>query len=163
MLALVYLQVLLGGLQTKLAKLRRAEDKERMKNILFLCVANSARSQMAEGLARERFGARANVHSAGSAPTFVNPYAVKAMAEIGVSLDAHSSALVDDVDTETMDIIITLCADEVCPIVAGRVKRLHWPLPDPASDNPNLSENDLLLRFRSARDAIQTRLNTLDI
>lgn len=134
-----------------------------MKKILFLCVANSARSQMAEGLARDRIGERAIIYSAGSAPTYINPYAIKVMAEIGISIDNHSSKLVDDMDIESMDIIITLCADEVCPVVVGQVKRLHWPLSDPASNDPDMSEDEILARFRAARNAIQARLSTLNI
>ena len=101
--------------------------------ILFLCVANSARSQMAEGLARAVFGTRAEVFSAGSVPTRVNPHAVSALAEVGIDISGQTSKSVDDVNAGSMDLIITLCADEVCPVVPGRVKRLHWPLPDPAA------------------------------
>jgi arsenate reductase len=144
---------------------------EMMKNILFLCVANSARSQMAEGLARVLFDGKANVLSAGSMPAFVNPYAVKVMAELGIDLAAHSSKSVDDIDTANMDLIITLCADEVCPIVPSNVKKLHWPFPDPApnqvpgpeTDNPNISEPEMLTRFRDARDSINQRLKTLNL
>lgn len=134
-----------------------------MKNILFLCVANSARSQMAEGLARDMFKDIANIKSAGSAPASVNPYAVTVMAEIGIDITTHSSKCVNTLDTDAMDLIITLCADEVCPIVPNRVTRLHWPLPDPASDDPNLTEDDLLARFRSARDEVKNRLTTLNL
>lgn len=134
-----------------------------MKNILFLCVANSARSQMAEGLARNMFKDIAIIESAGSAPAFVNPYAIKVMAEIGIDITGQSSKCVDTLDTDAMDLIITLCADEVCPIVPNRVTRLHWPLPDPASDNPSLNEEDLLARFRTARDEIKSRLTTLNL
>lgn len=134
-----------------------------MTNILFLCVANSARSQMAEGLARSYFKDSAHVQSAGSAPAFVNPYAIKVMSEIGIDLTVHSSKSVDGIDLDTVDLIITLCADEVCPIVPGRVKRLHWPLPDPACDDPNISEAEMLNRFRTARDSIQKRLKGLKL
>ncbi len=134
-----------------------------MKTILFLCVANSARSQMAEGLARDFFGKTAKVLSAGSAPACVNPYAVKVMAEIGIDISAHTSKSVDSIDLSKMDLIITLCADEVCPVVPVKVKRLHWPLPDPASDDPNLTLEQLLTRFRTARDDILAKLRKLDI
>lgn len=133
-----------------------------MRNILFLCVANSARSQMAEGLARDMFKDIATIESAGSAPAFVNPYAIKVMAEIGIDITGQNSKCVDTLDTDIMDLIITLCADEVCPIVPNRVTRLHWPLPDPASDDPNLSEDALLVRFRTARNEIKSRLATLN-
>jgi arsenate reductase len=125
--------------------------------ILFLCVANSARSQMAEGLARALFGDRAVVASAGSVPTRVNPHAVAAMAEIGIDISGQRSKSVDEVGAGDFDMIITLCADEVCPVVPGRVKRLHWPLPDPAAAPPEQARE----RFREVRDAIQSRLESL--
>ena len=124
--------------------------------ILFLCVANSARSQMAEGLARALFGAAAEVASAGSVPTRVNPNAIAAMAESGIDISSHTSKSVDDVNAGSMDLIIALCADEVCPVVPGRVERLHWPLPDPAGAPPDQA----LARFRDVRDQIRERLVT---
>ncbi|MCF6274370.1 MAG: arsenate reductase ArsC [Robiginitomaculum sp.] len=134
-----------------------------MKTILFLCVANSARSQMADGLARAKFGDVVEALSAGSAPAGVNPYAVRVMAENGIDLSAHTSKSVDSIDLGKVDLIITLCADEVCPIVPAAVERLHWPLSDPASDDPNLSNGQLLTRFRTARDEISARLSNLDL
>lgn len=123
--------------------------------ILFLCVANSARSQMAEGLARQLLGARAHVQSAGSRPTRVNPYAIEVMAEVGIDLGAHASKSVDGIDPATVDTVITLCAEEVCPVFLGRARRLHWPIADPASDDPSLTRADLLARFRTARDELR--------
>jgi arsenate reductase len=125
---------------------------------LFLCVANSARSQMAEGLARARFGDRAVVASAGSRPSRVNPYAVQAMAELGVDLGTHRSKSVDEFTAADVDVVITLCAEEVCPVLLGDVRRLHWPIPDPASDDPALDAATLLARFRVARDTIAAKL-----
>ena len=130
-------------------------------NILFLCVANSARSQMAEGLARAMFGSKSHIQSAGSAPAGVNPYAIAVMNELGIDLTNHRSENVADIDMSEVDLIITLCADEVCPVVPGRIKKLHWPLPDPASDDPNLSDTEMLARFRAARDEIKSRLAAL--
>ena len=124
--------------------------------ILFLCVANSARSQMAEGLARALFGSAADVYSAGSVPTRVNPSAITVMAEAGIDISGHASKSVDVVNAGAMDLIITLCADEVCPVVPGRVERLHWPLPDPAGAPPDQA----LAKFRTVRDEIRQRLLT---
>lgn len=132
-----------------------------MKRILFLCVANSARSQMAEGLARHLLGDRATVMSAGSAPSGVNPYAVEAMAEIGIDISGQHSKSVDDIDAAGVDLVVTLCAEEVCPVLPGRVRRLHWPIADPASSDPALTPDDLRARFRTARDAIRGRLEGL--
>ncbi len=127
---------------------------DRAKSILFLCVANSARSQIAEGLARQRFGDRIRVQSAGSTPTRVNPYAIEVMREVGVDLSSHHSKSVDSIEADTVGIVITLCAEEVCPVFLGHVQRLHWPIADPASHDPSLSHDELLARFRTARDQI---------
>ena len=132
------------------------------KSILFLCVANSARSQIAEGLARRIFGERVLVQSAGSEPSSVNPYAIEVMNEVGVDLTRHHSKSVQQVDPATVGLVITLCAEEVCPVFLGNAKRLHWPIPDPASKDPALTRDDLLARFRLARAQIQGRLEVLD-
>lgn len=132
------------------------------KRILFLCVANSARSQMAEGLARMIFGDRALVQSAGSEPSRVNPYAIEVMKEVGVDLTTHHSKSVDTIDPATVDTVITLCAEEVCPVFLGGARRLHWPIPDPASADPSLSRDEMLTRFRTARDAIKAKLEGLN-
>lgn len=129
--------------------------------IVFLCVANSARSQMAEGLARTLLGERAVVTSAGSAPSRVNPYAIEAMAEIGIDISNHRSKSVDEVDPDSIDLVVTLCAEEVCPVLPGRVRRLHWPIADPASTDPAVTPEDLRVRFRTARDQIKARLEIL--
>src|SRR5262245_30242031 len=100
------------------------------KSILFLCVANSAPSQMAEGLARRRFGDRVRVQSAGSKPSRVNPHAIEVMRELGIDLGAHHAKSVDTIDPGSSDTVVTLCAEEVCPIFPARVDRLHWPIPD---------------------------------
>ena len=125
---------------------------------LFLCVANSARSQMAEGLARSIFGDRAPVQSAGSAPTRVNPYALEVMAELGIDLNTHHSKSVQDVDPATVGTVITLCAEEVCPVFLGAARRLHWPIADPASPDPTIPRDEMLRRFRTARDSIREML-----
>jgi arsenate reductase len=124
--------------------------------IAFLCVANSARSQMAEGLAREVFGSSVEVFSAGSEPSRVNPLAIKAMAEIGIDISGHQSKSTSDVELASVDVVVTLCADEVCPVVPGRVRRLHWPFPDPAM--PDKSEEVQLKMFRWVRDEIRAKL-----
>ena len=132
------------------------------KSILFLCVANSARSQMAEGLGRMIFGQRIPVQSAGSTPSSVNPYAIEVMRELGVDLSTHHSKSVDTIDPTAIGTVITLCAEEVCPVFLGKVRRLHWPIPDPASMDSNLSREDMLARFRTARDTIRNKLHRLD-
>ncbi len=128
------------------------------QGILFLCVANSARSQMAEGLARAMFGDRVRVQSAGSEPSVVHPYAVEVMREIGIDLETHRSKSVQTIDPATVDTVITLCAEEVCPLFLGHAVRLHWPIPDPASKDGTIAREEMLSRFRSARDAIAAKL-----
>ena len=128
------------------------------KSILFLCVANSARSQMAEGLGRMIFGDRVAVQSAGSEPSTVSPYAVEVMRELGVDLTVHRSKSVDTIDPATVGTVVTLCAEEVCPAFLCAARRLHWPVPDPASGDPSIPREELLARFRAARDTIRGML-----
>ena len=132
-----------------------------MSRIVFLCVANSARSQMAEGLARARFGDRVEVQSAGSAPSRVSPWAIEVMRELGIDLGSHHSKSVDAIDPAGVTAVVTLCAEEVCPVLLSRAPRLHWPIADPASHDP-LDREAMLARFRVARDEIQARLPQLD-
>jgi len=129
-----------------------------MTSILFLCVANSARSQMAEGLARARFGDRARVQSAGSTPAGVNPMAIEVLAEIGIDITVQTSKSVHTIDPASVDVVVTLCAEEVCPAFLGRATRLHWPMPDPGAAPPELQRQ----RFRDVRDQITARLPELD-
>lgn len=127
--------------------------------ILFMCVANSARSQLAEGLARKSFP-NAEIQSAGSQPSTLNPYAVAVMKEIGIDISKHYSKSTDDLSPgflATLDYVITLCAEEVCPILVSKAKKLHWPLPDPAVKEP-MSESESLQRFREARNGIDKKL-----
>ena len=130
-------------------------------SVLFLCVANSARSQMAEGLARDLFGDAVRVQSAGSSPTRVNPLATAVMAELGIDLGAQHSKSVDTIDPATVDLVITLCAEEVCPVFLGDARRLHWPLQDPDRKDEPLSDEERLHHFRVARDEIRRRLEAL--
>ncbi len=132
-----------------------------MKGILFLCVANSARSQMAEGLARARFGTRVSVESAGSRPFRVNPLAVEVMGELGIDISGHRSTSVSSVDHAGVGTVVTLCAEEICPAFLGAADRVHWPIEDPASATGSRTER--LQRFRRVRDEIARRLETLEV
>jgi len=127
--------------------------------LLFLCVANSARSQMAEGLARARFGDRVSVQSAGSHPSVVNPHAVAVLAEVGVDISGQWSKHVDTIDLVTVGTVISLCAEEICPAFLGHAAHLDWPLPDPAGTGGTVEAQ--LVRFRVARDEIARRLDQL--
>ncbi len=131
------------------------------KSVLFLCVANSARSQMAEGLARNILGDAVRVQSAGSQPSRVNPFAIRALEELKIDIRSQTSKSVDTIDPASVDLVITLCAEEVCPVFLSKAKRLHWPLQDPDRKNEILSDEERLAHFRTARDAIRTRLLAL--
>ena len=133
----------------------------RRPGILFLCVANSARSQLAEGLARAMLGERALIQSAGSRPSQVHPCAIEVMKEVGVDLSGHTSKSVDSIEPSTVDLVVTLCAEEVCPAILGKVRRFHWAIPDPAAVPADLPPDELLHRFRSTRDMILRQLDSL--
>ena len=122
-----------------------------MPAILFLCVKNSARSQMAEGLARALAPSGYRFWSAGSDPGQLNPLAIAALAEQQIDISSQRAKGLADVPLEDIDTIVTLCAEEVCPVVPGQVRRLHWPLPDPR-DLPS---------FRTVRDELRRRLPAL--
>ena len=107
------------------------------------------------------FGDGARVQSAGTRPGRVNPIAIEVMAELKIDLSTHRSKSVDEIDPSTVDTVITLCAEEVCPVWLGKATRLHWPLPDPASDDPAIGADALRERFCAARDEIQRRLVAL--
>jgi protein-tyrosine-phosphatase/catechol 2,3-dioxygenase-like lactoylglutathione lyase family enzyme len=131
------------------------------RSILFMCVANSARSQLAHGIARQRLGDGIRVQSAGTKPSHVNPFAIEVAREIGVDLTGHTSKSVDTIDPASVDTVITLCAEEVCPVFLGKARRVHWPITDPASNDPSLSREAMLERFRTARDQIAARIDVL--
>ena len=132
-----------------------------MKGLLFLCVRNSARSQMAEGLARKILEDAVRVQSAGSQPGRVNSLAVAAMAEIGIDISAQTSKSIESIDPHSVDTVITLCAEEVCPVFLGNVRPLHWSIADPAAADPSPSDGARLPNFRVARDQIKGRLEVL--
>ncbi len=128
--------------------------------ILFLCVANSARSQMAEGLAKKILGTKAEIQSAGSEPSGkVNPFAIQALKEVGIDLSSHTSKSWNDLPSHFMsalDFVITLCAEEICPVIHSNAKKLYWGMPDPASAGQTDAER--AEAFRRARDSIREKL-----
>lgn len=115
---------------------------------------------MAEGLAKNLFGDRAEIESAGSQPTRVNRFAIQAMKEVGVDISKHFSKTYDELAPgfrEDLNFVITLCADEVCPTVISRTaQKRHWPFPDPAGHEGR--EEEQLARFREIRDRIKDQL-----
>jgi arsenate reductase len=131
----------------------------RRSDILFLCVANSARSQLAEGWARKLAPAGVAIHSAGSEPGTLNPRAVRVMAERDIDLRGHVSKSISCVPAERIGLVVTLCAEEVCPYFPEAVERLHWPLADPAAVEGD--DTARLAAFRSCRDEVERRLRAL--
>ena len=133
-------------------KLREAKPR----HVLFLCVANSARSQMAEGIARALAPPSVKISSAGSQPSTLNPLAARALAEIGIDISGNRSKSVNDISPDDVDTVITLCAEEVCPLFLGKARRIHWGLPDPA--NAGANDGERLQAFREVRDELRRRL-----
>jgi len=129
------------------------------RGILFLCVANSARSQLAEGLARRLVPPGVAVYSAGSQPGTINPFAVRVLAEAGIDAAGQASKGLDAIPLGEIDLVVTLCAEEVCPLFPRPVRKLHWPLPDPAKATG--SDEERLAAFRSVRDELAARLPAL--
>lgn len=128
------------------------------KGILFLCVANSARSQMAEGIARSLAPPDIKIWSAGSRPTNVRPEAIAVLKEIEIDISSHRSKAVAEIPASEVDTVITLCAEEECPVFLGKAQRLHWGLPDPAAVFG--SEAEVLAAFREVRDELSRRITT---
>lgn len=126
------------------------------RGILFLCVANSARSQMAEGIARTLAPPGVEIWSAGSRPTSVRPEAIEVLKEIGIDISGHRSKAVSEIPSGCVDTVITLCAEEECPVFPGKADRLHWELADPAA--PTGSKLDCLEAFRAIRDELLSRI-----
>ncbi len=139
--------------QIEAAELRTPQPR----HVLFLCVANSARSQMAEGIARTLAPKGIKVSSAGSKPSKVNPFAIRALDEIGIDIRGHRSKSVDEIDPSDVDAVVALCAEEVCPVFLGKARRVHWGLPNPAGKGS--SDEEQLQAFRDVRDDLRRRLS----
>lgn len=129
------------------------------KRVLILCTANSARSQMAEGVLRWLAGERYEVFSAGSRATSVNPFAIEAMREIGVDLSQHTSKTFEQFLGQPFDAVITVCdnAAENCPFLPGQYQRIHWSFPDPASVQGDEAKRQA---FREVRDGLIGKFKT---
>ena len=130
-------------------------------NVLFVCVHNSARSQMAEAFLKQLAGDRLRVESAGFRPAPINPLVVAVMQEIGFDLSAKKTRKIFDLyrDGRLYSYVITVCdqaAAEKCPIFPGLVTRLHWSFEDPAGFTGTWEER--LEKIRKVRDAIQERV-----
>ncbi|MBI2540580.1 MAG: arsenate reductase ArsC [Deltaproteobacteria bacterium] len=131
------------------------------KKILFLCTANSCRSQMAEGFARELAPQGLPIYSAGTQPKGVHPLAIKVMQEVGIDISDQTSKGIEKVSLEKVDLVVTLCGEaaETCPTLPKKAEFLHWPIPDPALARGD--EKTVLQSFRQARDEIRARVEQL--
>jgi arsenate reductase len=128
-----------------------------MKTVLFVCIHNSARSQMAEAFVNARCGGRLEAYSAGLERGTLNPIVVSAMAEIGYDIANNETKSVSDerIRTRKYDYVVTVCDEasaESCPIYPSAGDRLHWSFPDPSSFTG--SDEERLDRVRAVRDAI---------
>ena len=132
----------------------------RMK-VMFVCTGNSARSQMAEGFARHLGQGRIEAYSAGMEPSRLNPFAVAVMQEKGIDISHQRSKAFDENLARRMDVVVTVCgnADERCPVLPPEVKKLHWPLEDPAAAKG--TDAEVLAKFRDIRDQIEVRVQEL--
>jgi protein-tyrosine-phosphatase len=133
--------------------------------VLFLCTGNSARSQMAEALARVRSGGAVEAHSAGSRPKALHPNAVRVMRdEHGIDLRGHRPKHLDDFIDERFDRIVTLCdrVREVCPELPGDPEMTHWSIPDPADGQPDGDDDGASYpAFQQTADELETRVGFL--
>ena len=126
--------------------------------ILFVCTGNSARSQMAEGFGRHFGQSRIEAYSAGMEPSRLNPFAVAVMQEKGIDISRQRSKAFEENLARRMDVVVTVCgnADEHCPVLPPEVKKLHWPLEDPATARG--TDPEVLAKFRDIRDQIEVRV-----
>lgn len=124
-----------------------------MKRVLFVCVENSNRSQMAEAFARLQGGDGVEAHSAGSKPSgVINPKAIHSMAEVGYDLTAHRSKSLDEIEGMAFDAVISMGCGDSCPWIPAK-RREDWQLPDPKSLDGDA--------YRAIRDDIAARVNVL--
>jgi len=132
-----------------------------MPNILFLCTGNSCRSQIAEGWTRQLGGDRFEVQSAGIEAHGKNPRAIKIMQEAGIDIAGQESTVVSDQMLQWADVVVTVCghADEMCPALPQGIKKVHWPLADPAKATG--SEAEIMDEFRATRNEIEKRVRDL--
>lgn len=130
------------------------------QRVLVLCTANSARSQMAEGLLRAEHGERFEVESAGTRATRVRPEAIAVMAEIGIDIRGHRSKVVDEFAEQSFDYVLTVCghANDACPVHTGHGQRIHRAFEDPAATEG--SEEERLAAFRRVRDKLRVYFNS---
>jgi len=139
------------------------ETNKHITAILFLCTGNSCRSQMAEGWARYLGNNKIEALSAGIEAHGKNPRAIAVMAEAGIDISAQESSMISPAMLERADMVVTVCghANENCPVLPPGLKKLHWPLDDPARATG--TDEEVMKVFRATRDEIHDRVaNLLD-
>ncbi len=126
--------------------------------VLLICTGNSCRSQMAEGLVRYLMGDKIDVESAGVLPSYVHPYAIEVLSEMGIDISHHESKHVDQFAGEDFDLVITLCshAKETCGIFPWAKEQVHMGFEDPISASG--TRDNILDAFRKTRDEIRGKL-----
>ena len=131
------------------------------RRVLFVCMHNSARSQMAEGMLRAWAGDRFEVHSGGTEATGVRPEAITVMAELGIDISGHASKTIERYMGQPWDFLIPVCEDacEACPYVPGAKAVLRWAFDDPSAATG--TEEDRLAVFRRVRDEMATQVRSL--
>ncbi len=139
------------------------ENGERKRRVLFICVHNSGRSQMAEAFLKSLAGNRFEVESAGLEPTHVNPLVIEAMREAGMDLSKNRTESVFKLYQEgrLFDYVITVCdktTEKQCPLFPGVTRRLNWPFDNPEEFEG--SHEEKLTRVRHLRDEIKARIET---
>jgi len=127
-----------------------------MPGVLFICVANSARSQLAEAIARH-LSPGVDVWSAGSEPTHVRPQVRRVLEEIDIDPRGLRSKSMLEIPMDEVSTVVTLCRNEQCPLVPGEQRLVRWPLPDPSA----APAEELDEAFRACRDELLRRLPTL--
>jgi arsenate reductase len=130
-------------------------------NILYLCTGNSCRSQMAEGWTRAMSDGNFGAASAGIEAHGKNPRAIAVMAEAGIDISGQDSTMVTDGMLQEADVVVTVCghADEQCPALPAQVRKVHWPLTDPAKARG--TEEEIMAEFRATRDEVERRVRGL--
>jgi protein-tyrosine-phosphatase len=136
-------------------------DPKAITRVLFLCTHNSARSQIAEAILRSRSDNRIEVHSAGSEPTEIHPFAIRALAEMSIDISGQSSKDIQQFLGQQFDYIITVCdrAKESCPVFPGDPIRIHWSFPDPADAEG--TEEQRFKAFKETTIQLMTRVSYL--
>jgi arsenate reductase len=142
-------------------KLFKGKKESSMKKIVFLCTANSCRSQMAEGFAKVYGKNLLEVYSAGLMAAGVHRRAAAVMKEIGIDISGQVSKTIDESLLRQMDVVVTLCsyAENLCPSTPPDIRRIHWPIKDPVGTTG--TEEEIMNDFRRARDEIKERVQEL--